>query len=218
MRSAANPNTTRPTIDMNPVRPKIAATNSRGNPWSTAKATWWVTIVNTASGVHMYAKNSAQNARVRSAARTRTPPPLAATPAAREAGAARGALWTPIQTSGSSSASVPIPRNRYASRHPCVEMSHCASGPTVSTPTPHSGEREAHHGGLALCEPLRDERRARHPAHGSDAHRGEDARDEIEMPELRDPASQHGGQAERDGAPENQAPRAEAVHEGADDR
>ena len=51
MRSAAMPNTMRPTTERSPVSPKMPATNSRGNPWSTANATWWVTMGNTASGV-----------------------------------------------------------------------------------------------------------------------------------------------------------------------
>ena len=54
-------------IDMKPVRPKIPATNNRGNPWSTANATWCVTTVNTARGVHMYGTSGARTCRPRPA-------------------------------------------------------------------------------------------------------------------------------------------------------
>jgi len=39
IRSAATPNTIRPTVESKPVSPKMPATNRRGKPWSTAKAT-----------------------------------------------------------------------------------------------------------------------------------------------------------------------------------
>ena len=51
IRSAAKPKPIRPTTESSPVSPKMPATNRRGKPWSTAKATEWVTTEKTASGV-----------------------------------------------------------------------------------------------------------------------------------------------------------------------
>jgi len=39
IQSATKPNTILPTVESRPVSPKMPATNSAGNPWSTANAT-----------------------------------------------------------------------------------------------------------------------------------------------------------------------------------
>ena len=160
IRSAAMPNPMRPTTESSPVSPKIEATNRRGKPWSTAKATWCVTTEKTARGVQRYAKKSAQNARVRSASPISAPQVRAPALAPRAGAAHAGALPHAQPDEG----------QQHGERaHAQGEI---GGAPAVSGDQPlgerthrqhagaHARERHAHRAATPLGEPPRDQRPA----------------------------------------------------------